>query len=611
MGLTINASFDASVTSSSNAAAIESAIAAASQFFQNKIQTNITVNIDFGFGELAHGAYTVDSNSLAEALPAGGVTTGYAELRAALASHAVSADDRTGLASLMSDPTGGGSFEVPGAQAKALGLEAPNAAGIDGYVGLSDVAGFTYNAANRSAPGLYDAIGALEHEIAHALGRVAGLQGDAANTYTALDLFRYSAPGAHELTYGNPGYFSINGGATNLDPFDKTADPGDWASSVPGNSFGYGFPGQAGLVTRTDLREMDVLGYTLNLPTDTAARLLTDYSLLPRFAFASISDTAADVSAHLNGLAALTAPAVNAIYATTLTDGTTGFVTTTAQQAVADRAVLATIGNSYHLSIAMNGGPLTFNDTAHVSVLRLTGAGPATVTGNSGTEKFIVANVGTDIIHGGGGVDTVAYGAMATPGIIATIAGGVGTVRTNGHGMDYLTGIQNIFGSNGNDQIHIDGVGVVKANGGNDTITSIGTNPGTTDYLYAGSGNDTITTGGVGTHHEFGGTGQALFAIGGGTSIITAGAGAAIIQLASTSTSGASVVVNGFKPGTDVIDLSHAGVTAALVDSLVTVTQGATGAVIATNVGGHAELITLAGIGASSIDLHSADFLLG
>ena len=615
MGLTIKAIYDASVTSAANADQIERAITAADQFFQNTIKSDITVNIAFGFGELDNGATTVGADVLAEALPNGGINVSYATLRSALAAAGTSADDRTALASLTGDPTSGGSYYVPGAQAKALGLIAANGAGIDGFVGISNGNPFSYDPNNRSASGLYDAIGTIEHEVAHVLGRVAGLQTDGPGQYYALDLFRYAAAGQRQLAFGQPGYFSINGGATNLNPFDgnSNGDPGDWASSVQGDSFGYGATGQAGLVTRTDLREMDVLGYGLNLPTDTAAQLLAAYHNAPALAYASISDTVANFTSQLNALQVLAAPAVGAIYATTLTNSPASFISVTEAQAAADHRALATIANPYSLSIAMSGSPLSSTATANLVNFRLTGSGAATVSGNGHNDTFIIDNNGNDTIHGGGGTVTVSYAGLTTAGIVATIAAGAGTVvKGNSHGTDHLTGVVNVIGSSGNDTIHLDGTGSAWGLAGNDSLISIGANAGAIDRLHAGSGNDTLTTGPVGTHYEFGGSGHDTFYTGGGTSYITAGTGSDVIVMAPASRVSvfSTVFVTGFNLSADKISLQQIGATAANVDSLVHITQAALGAQISATVGGHAESITLEGVSAGSLNLHSADFLL-
>ena len=102
-----------------------------------------------------------------------------------------------------------------------------------------------------------------------------------------MDLFRYAAPGVPDSTLGrdgNPAYFSINGTqlltqfhnpiATNGS--NDGADSADWDSSgtnqeptyIPGQSneydaYGVAADGGIGVVTATDLRVLDVIGWTL------------------------------------------------------------------------------------------------------------------------------------------------------------------------------------------------------------------------------------------------------------------------------------------------------------------------------------------------------------
>src|SRR5262249_10296934 len=94
LSLTINATFDSTITNDPNAATIEGTINAAVQAIENSISDPITVNITF----------QEESTSLGNS---GWVyITGlpYSTYRAALASHATSAADMTALASLPTGP---------------------------------------------------------------------------------------------------------------------------------------------------------------------------------------------------------------------------------------------------------------------------------------------------------------------------------------------------------------------------------------------------------------------------------------------------------------------------------------------------------------------------
>jgi hypothetical protein len=222
----------------------------------------ITVNIDVGWGEVAGQA--LGSGALAESETNLGLFC-YSQVRTALAGDAKSADDSTAVASLPgSDPTGGGSFVLSTADAKALGLG--TSASVDGYVGFSSGANYTFDPSNRAVSGAYDFIGVAEHEISEVMGRIALLGtplGGLSRTYTALDLFRYSSPGARQLVAGNAAYFSLDGGNTNLNNFNTLSgeDAGDWASGGGNDSYNASVAsGVAEPVTANDLRVMDAIG---------------------------------------------------------------------------------------------------------------------------------------------------------------------------------------------------------------------------------------------------------------------------------------------------------------------------------------------------------------
>jgi hypothetical protein len=70
----------------------------------------------------------------------------------------------------------------------------------------------------------------------------------------------------HDFSGTTPGYFSLNGGATNLDNFNTNpnGDAGDWAGSAGHDSFlAFSSSGVVNAVSQTDVRLMNVLGYTI------------------------------------------------------------------------------------------------------------------------------------------------------------------------------------------------------------------------------------------------------------------------------------------------------------------------------------------------------------
>src|SRR5262249_25256048 len=89
--------------------------------------------------------------------------------------------------------------------------------------------------------------------------------GAVSNSYEPLDLFHY-ATSNHNRTFSGTtaGYFSPDGGVTNLDDFNTNpnGDFGDWAASAGNDSFlAFSNHTVANPVSAADLREMNVLGY--------------------------------------------------------------------------------------------------------------------------------------------------------------------------------------------------------------------------------------------------------------------------------------------------------------------------------------------------------------
>jgi 20S proteasome alpha/beta subunit len=278
--LNFNIIYDASVNSAP--AAFKTAITAVAQFFQNNFSNPITITIDVGYGEINGQAMAAGALGESETFFN---SSSYAQIHNALASHATSADQISAVNSLPAgDPTGGGNYWVSTAEAKALGLAGASSS-IDGYVGFSSTFAFTYNNSGGVAAGTYDFFGVAAHEFTEVMGRslFVGIDGIGANAYTPLDLFHYSSPGAHDFSGTTPGYFSLNGGATNLDNFNTNpnGDAGDWAGSAGHDSFlAFSSPGVVNAVTQTDLRVMNVLGYTAGAADVTPPAMVNDHALV-------------------------------------------------------------------------------------------------------------------------------------------------------------------------------------------------------------------------------------------------------------------------------------------------------------------------------------------
>jgi len=254
----INLDYDSSVNVAP--AQFKIALDAAVSYLDSLITNPITVTFQIGWGENEGVAL---GSSIANGAPRGGTGYSYYALVNALESHATTSVDNLAYSNLpTTDPTNGGQFYVGGAQEKALGLLSANSSEIDGAIGFGATQNWDFDPTNGIGSGQIDFNGVALHELTHALGRIAGLQ-YAPGWYESLDLFRYQAAGQLQLVDHQPAYFSIDGGLTNLKNFDTAQDSADWSDDGIPDSFVYGYSGEVLPISDTDLKVMDVLGYSL------------------------------------------------------------------------------------------------------------------------------------------------------------------------------------------------------------------------------------------------------------------------------------------------------------------------------------------------------------
>ncbi|WP_332762111.1 retention module-containing protein [Pseudomonas koreensis] len=165
------------------------------------------------------------------------------------------------------------------------------------------------------------------------------------------------------------------------------------------------------------------------------------------------------------------------------------------------------------------------------------GSGNNELHGGAGND-LLYSGAGNDLLDGGPGSDTASY-AHATAGVTVNL-GLLGAQNTLGAGSDTLTGIENLLGSNFNDNL---------------------TGDNNSNVINGGLGNDTLNGGG----------GDDLLIGGLGNNTLTGGAGADTFQWLKGN-SGHDLITD-FTPGTDKLDLSQLlqgenGSTASLDDYL-------------------------------------------
>ncbi|HEX3100228.1 MAG TPA: NF038122 family metalloprotease, partial [Pyrinomonadaceae bacterium] len=273
-GLVITPTFDSSITSDPNSAAIQAMINQAIAIYQAQFSDPITVTILFRYSANRPDGSPMGSGSLARSNYVF-YNISYNNYIAALIGDATTANDTTANANL---PGAALSTLLPptSANGRAIGLNTPPAmfanssvgAGgpFDGIVTLNAAQSFSFT---RPPGASYDALRSTEHEIDEVLGLGSGI---GESSFRPQDLFSWSSAGVRNLTSTGPRYFSINGGITNLVGFNQTAtgDFGDWLSgSCPqANPFvqnAFSCSGQVSDVTTTspEAVNLDVIGYNL------------------------------------------------------------------------------------------------------------------------------------------------------------------------------------------------------------------------------------------------------------------------------------------------------------------------------------------------------------
>jgi hypothetical protein len=277
VGLIIHPTFDSSITSNSNAAAIEAMISRAISFHESLFSDPITIQIRFRYSTTAPDGMPLSmgtlalTNTLVYPIP-------WSSYISALRADATTSNDTQANASLPGTALSG-NIRPSSAAGRAVGLNTPPAMFANGSVGqggpydaivtLSSSAPYQFNRPTGASS--FDAQRAIEHEVDEAIGLGSRLGGNG-NDLRPQDLFSWSSPGHRNISTSGTRYLSINGGVTNIVNFnqDPDGDLGDWLSDQcpqthPYVQNAFACRGQSSDMSATSPEgiNLDVIGYDL------------------------------------------------------------------------------------------------------------------------------------------------------------------------------------------------------------------------------------------------------------------------------------------------------------------------------------------------------------
>ena len=276
-GLTINATFDSSITNHYNAAAIEAMINRAISIYEMLFTNRITIQILFRYALAAPDGTPLPLGVAAQSL-AGGYVVPWNDYITALRAHARGANDNLANASLPGAALSS-NIITKSANGRSVGLNTPTVMFANGTVGAGGPydgivtlnMSFPYGFTRPLGGSNFDAQRATEHEIDEVIGLGSRL-GRPGNDLLPQDLFSWSSPGVRNISTSGTRYFAINGGTTNIVNFNQnpSADLGDWASAScpqarPYVQNAFFCPEQASDIAAASPEgiNLDVIGYNL------------------------------------------------------------------------------------------------------------------------------------------------------------------------------------------------------------------------------------------------------------------------------------------------------------------------------------------------------------
>jgi Ca2+-binding RTX toxin-like protein len=499
--------------------AYRGAVLTAEHFLQSHFTDPVTISVSFSLAPLSGNAAAQNQFTT--------IRVSYADFKAALTSHAASADDHLAVGGLPgADPSAGAGFSIAEPQAVILGLF-PQTNDLEVAVTLNSNLAWSFG---------QDAVGAILHEITEGgFGRISSL-GIAETRWEPLDLFRFTAAGQRDFTGGSDGvstFFGVDGAhvsalqyhsAVNSAGVFDGADLGDW-DHIHGDSFGPGGPGSPGVVSATDLQVLDVIGWN-STPFTPAPDEFANSQGDASHAFGQLA-----VGGSTSG--GLQQAGDRDVFAVQLTAGDTYTLAETGHSGgggtLADpflqlqNAAGATLIIDDDIVSGTNpDSSITFTPTVSGTYYLVAGA---YVDGYAGTYTMAATQTATGTAPGAGDDDITATATMPD-------------VET-GAGADTIHGVDSgdyLRGGDGNDSIQ-GGAGFDDVNGnkGDDVLDG---GAGGSDWLLGGQGADQITAhagnvfvnGNLGDDTVTGGTGGDTLLGGQGSDIIVGGAGSDFIS---------------------------------------------------------------------------------
>jgi hypothetical protein len=445
----INITFDASAQSAPTG--FMAGILAAAQYLESQFTDAVTLNIAVGYGEVNGSALGANALGSSQTFL---TSVSYATLLNALKLDAKTATDTSVIASLPATSPVAGTFWATTGEAKALGLLPGTQASTDGFTGFSSSLAFDFNNADGVTAGTFDFNGVVLHEFSEVMGRMlltGATIGTTTNSYDTYDLLHYASPGLRDFLASTPGYFSVNGGTTNLGGFNTVAggDAGDWGSAMGNDSFNaFSASGVVNAVSSSDLTALDAIGWDRG--TGTSGSQPTGVAISPATQALAGAQSTSGLTA---GVALATATQIG---------GAAGdSYSYTLGGAGAASFALSTTGNVGTLAAGAAGVAATTNGRVYALTLSATDL-------NSGLSSPPAA---LNVIVASSGADTVSVAALVGSGAIATPAF--------------------IYGLAGNDQLNATGMTSklwFAGGAGADTMTG---GSGVNDYLYGATSDST------------------------------------------------------------------------------------------------------------------------